>query len=133
MIACKTTDRLRRADQGGQGVLARLGARRRGDQGRAREARLAVCAVRDSRRFSSWWRAPASVRKAAHKAWDERLAALPVEQRGEFARRINGDLPLALADAVRGAKEKLAAEPKEIATRIASEKRSACSPRRCPK
>ena len=43
------------------------------------------------------------------------------DKRGEFARRINGDLPLGLGDAVRGAKEKLAAEPKDIATRIASE------------
>ncbi len=33
-------DRLRRADQGRQGKLARLAARRRRDQGRAREARL---------------------------------------------------------------------------------------------
>ena len=68
-----------------------------------------------------WWRAAGQRSKSAHKAWDERLAALPVEKRGEFARRINGDLPFALADAVRGAKEKLAAEPKDIATRMASE------------
>ncbi len=69
----------------------------------------------------NWWRAAGQRGKSTHKAWDERLATLPVEKRGEFARRINGDLPFALADAVRGAKEKLAAEPKEIATRIASE------------
>src|SRR5258708_3942915 len=31
--------------------------------------------------------------KSTHKAWDERLSALPVDKRGEFARRINGDLP----------------------------------------
>ena len=68
-----------------------------------------------------WWRSAGQRAKAAHKAWDERLAALPLEKRGEFARRINGDLPLGLADTVRGAKQKLAAEPKEIATRIASE------------
>ena len=42
--------RLRRADQGRQVLLARLGARRRRDQGRAREARLELSAVRDSRR-----------------------------------------------------------------------------------
>jgi transketolase len=68
-----------------------------------------------------WWRRMGQRSKAAHKAWDERLAALPLEKRSEFARRHNGDLPLRLADAVRGAKEKLAAEPKEIGTRIASE------------
>ena len=71
--------------------------------------------------FSAGGARPGSVRKSARKAWDERLAALPVERRGEFARRINGDLPLGLADAVRGAKEKLSQEPKDIATRVASE------------
>ena len=43
-------DRLRRADQGRQVELARLAARRRRDQGRAREARLERCAVPNSRR-----------------------------------------------------------------------------------
>src|SRR5437588_467570 len=42
------------------------------------------------------WRAAGQRSKSAHKAWDERLAALPIEKRGEFARRINGDLPLSL-------------------------------------
>ena len=63
----------------------------------------------------------ASRARSAHKAWDERLAALPIEKRGEFARRINGDLPLGLEDAVRAFKEDLANAPKEIATRIASQ------------
>jgi transketolase len=69
----------------------------------------------------AWWRAAGRRGKSAHKAWDERLAALPLDKRGEFARRVNGDLPLGLSDAVRGYKQKLAAEPKEIATRIASQ------------
>ncbi len=43
-------DRLRRADQGRQVELARLAARRRRDQGRARKARLERCAVPDPRR-----------------------------------------------------------------------------------
>ena len=42
--------RLWRADQGRQVERARLAARRRRDQGRAREARLERCAVPDSRR-----------------------------------------------------------------------------------
>jgi len=42
------------------------------------------------------WRAAGQRGKSARKAWEERLAALPVERRGEFARRINGDLPLGL-------------------------------------
>ena len=69
----------------------------------------------------TWWRSAGQRSKGAHKSWDQRLAALPADKRAEFARRTRGDLPAALAGAVRGAKEKLAAEPKEIATRIASE------------
>jgi len=69
----------------------------------------------------NWWRAAGQRSKQAHKAWDERLAALPVERRGEFARRINGDLPLGLGEAVRKFKQELATAPKDIATRVASE------------
>jgi transketolase len=69
----------------------------------------------------NWWRNAGARSKSARKAWDERFAALPIEKRGEFARRINGDLPPGFSNVVREAKEKLAAEPKEIATRIASE------------
>ena len=43
-------DRLRRADQAGQGVDARRAARRGGDQGRAREARLGACGLRGAGR-----------------------------------------------------------------------------------
>jgi len=67
------------------------------------------------------WRTAGQRGKSARKAWEERLAALPVERRGEFARRINGDLPLGLNDVVRGFKQELAKTPKEIATRIASQ------------
>jgi transketolase len=69
----------------------------------------------------NWWRAAGQRSKSAHKAWDERLAGLPVERRGEFARRHNGDLPLGLGEAVRKFKQGLASAPKEIATRIASQ------------
>jgi transketolase len=52
----------------------------------------------------------------------KRLANLPAERLVEFKRRIAGELPHeAVATAVRGVKEKLAAEPKEMATRVASE------------
>jgi transketolase len=69
----------------------------------------------------TWWRGAGQRSKGAHKAWDQRLAAMPADKCAEFERRVRGDLPSALAGAVRGVKEKLAAEPKEIATRIASE------------
>jgi transketolase len=69
----------------------------------------------------NWWRAAGQRSKATHKAWNDRLIALPADRRGELVRRINGDLPLGFGDAVRVAKHKLAGEPKEIATRIASQ------------
>jgi transketolase len=55
------------------------------------------------------------------KAWRERLNALPAERRAEFERRIKGDLPAALAEAVAALKSRLAAEPQAVATRKASE------------
>jgi transketolase len=67
------------------------------------------------------WRAAGQRGKAAHKEWDRRLAALPAEKRAEFERRMKGDLPGALNAAIRSVKEKLAAEPKDIATRTACE------------
>jgi transketolase len=68
------------------------------------------------------WRGAALAGKAAHATWNDRLAALAPERRAEFERRLRGDLPKdALAAAVRSVKEKLAAAPKEIATRAASE------------
>jgi transketolase len=68
------------------------------------------------------WRSAALAGKAAHQAWLDRLAALPRERRTEFERRLRGELPKdALAAAVRSVKEKLAAAPKEVATRAASE------------
>jgi transketolase len=68
------------------------------------------------------WRAAGQRSQAARKDWEGRLAALPAEQRSEFARRQRGDLPKdKLIAAVRAVKEQLAAAPKDIATRAASE------------
>jgi transketolase len=67
------------------------------------------------------WRKAGERSKEARKAWDKRLGALAPDQRGEFERRIRGELPKALAAAVRGMKEKLAAAPKDIASRSSSE------------
>ena len=122
MIACKTTIGYGAPTKAGKSSVARLAARRRRDQGRAREARLERCAVRDSRRGAdALARRRASARKAARAAWDKRLAALPADKRAEFERRMRGDLPGALNAAVRAVKESLHKEPKEIATRTASE------------
>ena len=68
------------------------------------------------------WRAAGARSKPAHAEWDKRLAKLDAAKRAEFERRMKGDLPKqALADAVRAVKDKLAASPKEIATRTACE------------
>jgi transketolase len=68
------------------------------------------------------WRNAGSRGKPVHQAWSERLAALPADARTAFERRNRGELPVRqLAAAVREVKEKLAAAPREIATRAASE------------
>ncbi|HET7255699.1 MAG TPA: transketolase, partial [Xanthobacteraceae bacterium] len=68
------------------------------------------------------WRTAGRAGKSAHQSWNDRLAATPAARRAEFERRLHGELPKdELAAAVRSAKEKLAAAPKEIATRAASE------------
>jgi transketolase len=68
------------------------------------------------------WRDAGLAGKAAHQAWNERLRAAPAARRTEFERRIRGEVPKdRLAAAVRSVKEKLAATPKEVATRAASE------------
>ncbi len=68
------------------------------------------------------WRGAGLAGKAAHQAWNERLRAAPAARRTEFERRIRGEVPKdRLAAAVRSVKEKLAATPKEVATRAASE------------
>ncbi len=68
------------------------------------------------------WRAAGHRGRAARTAWEHRLANLASEKRAELVRRLAGDLPEeALAAAIRAVKDKLAAAPKEIATRAASE------------
>src|SRR5262245_36275942 len=68
------------------------------------------------------WRSAGRSGRAAHQAWKDRLNAAPAARRAEFERRIRGELPKDnLAAAVRSVKEKLAAAPKEVATRAASE------------
>jgi len=68
------------------------------------------------------WRAAGRRSVATRLAWTKRVAALAPERRSEFLRRLDGSLPVdAVASAMRGIKEKLAAAPKAIATRAASE------------
>ena len=70
----------------------------------------------------SAWRAAGERSKGAHADWNKRLAALDAKQRAEFERRAKGELSAqALDAAVRAVKESLAATPKDIASRSASE------------
>src|SRR5262245_27356200 len=68
------------------------------------------------------WRNAAGRSGAARKAWKARVQGMPAGPRKVFERRLAGDIDSeALAAALRRIKESLSAEPKEIATRAASE------------
>jgi transketolase len=68
------------------------------------------------------WRAAGARGAAAREAWTKKLNAKEAGVRAEFQRRTKGELPaVALDEAVTKAKTALAAAPKDIATRTASE------------
>ena len=70
----------------------------------------------------SAWRAAGQRSKNAHADWKRKLGAIDALLRGEFERRVAGEISQsALTHAVRSVKESLAAQPKDIATRSASE------------
>jgi transketolase len=67
------------------------------------------------------WRKAGRRAAEARPAWNARLEALDPDRRTRFERRIRGEVPAdRLSSATRSVKEK-AAEPKEVATRVASE------------
>ncbi|MEM7068490.1 MAG: transketolase [Pseudomonadota bacterium] len=57
-----------------------------------------------------------------HKAWEKRYEALDPELKGEFERRMRGDLPADFADAILKLKKELAKEQPKMATRQSSQK-----------
>ncbi len=67
------------------------------------------------------WRLAGLHSAKERKAWEDRLAAADAETRGEFERRMRGDLPETFSAAMLEYKEKLAAEPPKVASRKASE------------
>jgi transketolase len=67
------------------------------------------------------WRAAGVRGKPLRLAWEMRLAALDPKARAEFERRTRGNASGALDAAVTDLKQTLAATPKDIATRSASE------------
>ncbi len=69
----------------------------------------------------SAWREAGSRGKALREAWEARLAAKPAEIKAEFTRRVTGERPKAVREALAALKAKLTAAPAELATRKASE------------
>jgi transketolase len=67
------------------------------------------------------WRIAGLRSGQARRAWEKRLAAVDRERRGEFERRMRGELPVELATAIREIKERFAAERPDHASRKASE------------
>jgi transketolase len=68
------------------------------------------------------WRKAAQRGKAVRAAWCERLQALPPPRRAEFERRLRGAIDGTKLSAVaRSVKQQFAAQPKDVATRAASE------------
>ncbi len=68
------------------------------------------------------WRAVGRGGQSLRQGWQKRVTSAPAEVRAEFERRMRSELPKErLSHAVRSIKEKLAAAPKEMATRNASE------------
>ncbi|MCV0407380.1 MAG: transketolase, partial [Rhizobiaceae bacterium] len=68
-----------------------------------------------------WWRLAGLRSSKERHAWEQRLADADAETRGEFERRVRGELPAALDEAFDAYKEKLAADAPKVATRKASE------------
>jgi transketolase len=67
------------------------------------------------------WRAAGKRSSNAFGDWQGRFLAAPQDQRDEFARRIKGDLPSGLRDALDAYKQKLAADKPKVATRKSSQ------------
>jgi transketolase len=67
------------------------------------------------------WRAVGRRGAAEREAWENRLRQADPAARAEFERRMRGDLPAALAPAMRAYMDKLIAEPPALATRNASQ------------
>ncbi len=67
------------------------------------------------------WRAAGAAGQAVRAAWEGRLAALPADKRAEFERRIAGELPAGLVEAVVAAKANAVKAGGAVATRKSSE------------
>jgi len=121
MIACKTT--------------IGFGAPTKAGKASSHGSPLGADEIVGARKALGWtspaFEVPAEIRdawriaglKAAHarKDWEKRLAALDGERRGEFERRVRGELPSGLGETIADYKRKLASDKPKVATRKASE------------
>lgn len=121
MIACRTT--------------IGFGAPTKAGTAASHGAPLGADEIAGARKALGWTSAPFEVPtdirdawriaglKAAHtrKDWEKRLDDLDSEKRGEFERRMRGDLPAAFAATIAEYKRKLAEDKPKVATRKASE------------
>jgi transketolase len=121
MIACRTT--------------IGFGAPNKGGTEKAHGAALGADEVAAARQKLGWtappfeipsailaeWRAAGARGRPERLAWQQRFDGHTPERRAEFERRNRGELPSKLAATIKDLKQKLAAAPKEIASRAASE------------
>jgi len=121
MIACRTT--------------IAFGAPTKAGKASSHGSPLGAEEIAGARKALGWdsppFEVPADVRDAwriaglrasqSRKEWEKRLAALGVERRSEFERRVRGDLPAGLDEAIAAYKKKLVADRPKVATRKASE------------
>ncbi len=121
LIACKTT--------------IGFGAPNKGGTSGVHGAPLGAEEIAATRKALDWdhepFEVPSDIRDAwriaglnaahARKDWQKRLDAQEADTKAEFERRMRGDLPSGLDTAMADYKKALAAEPKTVATRKASE------------
>ncbi|WP_316860649.1 transketolase [uncultured Cohaesibacter sp.] len=121
MIACKT--------------VIGYGAPTKGGTNKAHGAPLGAEEIAATRKALGWeyepfevpsdildaWRIAGLNAAQGHKEWQKRFEAADPELRAEFDRRMRGDLPAGFDEAMADYKKSLAAEPKNVATRKASE------------
>jgi transketolase len=69
----------------------------------------------------SAWRKIGARGKSARRKWNKNLAAMTPEDRAEFDRRMKGDIPPAVGEAITAFKAKIAAEKPSWATRKSSQ------------
>ena len=115
--------RLRRAEQGRHGRDPRLAARRGGDQGRAREARLAA-SLRSSvpKPVLAGWRAAGARHRAAYEAWAAAAKRLEPQARAALTDPIDDQVSRAIVAAIAAVKAAFTAEGAKLATRQSSQK-----------